>query len=925
MVDVVNIGRYPDDPSADDANVAFAKINDAFNNLEINGQVEDPYASAFGQDTLYIDATNGIYSSIGDVPIKRVLVDLSNTSISDLPALPGNTHAYIETKLSRNTTDNVSKIQVAYGYETADLLVRTKIDTALWSPWKPPVVVPPPVEYPIFSTNVSGLVPKPETSTGFLKHDGSWEEVVIPEVEALTSVEVEGGTSTVSKLVSPANLKLAVETFVVIPTVTDISGNAGTADKLKEAVTINGVSFDGSADIELTAANIPTLNQDTTGNAGSADKLKTPVKINGVDFDGTQDVTVSQDVPVFVGTEAGLVPDRTGSTTDRYLREDGTWTVPPDTDTDTTYALLTKSDAETGTAETANVISAKVLKEAILFHAPTGSGEVTDITGNAGSATKLETPRSINGVYFDGTEDIIIPTGGGEGGEPYILPKATTTVLGGIKVGTGLSVLEDGTLSANPVSITDITGNAATATKLKDAIEINGIVFDGSQSIDIPIPEPETYTLPTATADVLGGIKVGTGLVITDSKLSVDTLNQDTTGNAATATVAQSAGKLTTPIQINGIEFDGSTSIDIDIPEPEAYVLPTATDTVLGGIKIGNGLTITEGTVSVDEVIIPEFNSTESGLVPASGTGNTKYLRQDGTWEVPTDTNTTYDIITSAEVDTGTATSGKLVTAALLKQAVTTHTPTITNITGNAGTATKLANARNINGVSFDGTANIDLPVFTTDKTGLVPARTGSTTTKYLREDGTWVIPTNTTYSAMSAAELTTGTSTTTRSITAKVLRDEFNKYGISNATEAVAGKAKIATTAVAQAGVNDTDIITPLKLANTRHSTWSNKSGMLFNTTYINSSKYEREVAFLSTIGSSVLMTAKVTFTNLTTKIATIVYFGSVSNWSGGIYCGQNFIVPPNTSYKVEIVRSDVLDISIGVTVQFWSERDYV
>ena len=35
----------------------------------------------------------------------------------------------------------------------------------------------------------------------------------------------------------------------------------------------------------------------------------------------------------------------------------------------------------------------------------------------------------------------------------------------------------------------------------------------------------------------------------------------------------------------------------------------------------------------------------------------------------------------------------------------------------------------------------------------------------------------------------------------------------VSNATETVAGKAKIATTAIAQAGVNDTDFLTPKKL----------------------------------------------------------------------------------------------------------------
>lgn len=40
--------------------------------------------------------------------------------------------------------------------------------------------------------------------------------------------------------------------------------------------------------------------------------------------------------------------------------------------------------------------------------------------------------------------------------------------------------------------------------------------------------------------------------------------------------------------------------------------------------------------------IIPAFTSTASGLVPLSGGGTTKYLRADGTWVVPPDTNTVY-------------------------------------------------------------------------------------------------------------------------------------------------------------------------------------------------------------------------------------------------------------------------------------------
>ena len=147
----------------------------------------------------------------------------------------------------------------------------------------------------------------------------------------------------------------------------------------------------------------------------------------------------------------------------------------------------------------------------------------------------------------------------------------------------------------------------------------------------------------------------------------------------------------------------------------------------------------------------------------------------------------------------------------------------------------------------------------------------------------------------------------------------------LPTATESVVGASKVATTAIAQAGVNDTDIITALKLANTRQSVWVNKTGMLFGTTYMNTALYEKEISFLSGIVAGFLLTAKVTFKNLTTNIETIVYFGSVSNWTGGIAASANFTVPPNTSFKIEIVRTDSLSTVVTLAVSQWSERYYV
>ena len=42
--------------------------------------------------------------------------------------------------------------------------------------------------------------------------------------------------------------------------------------------------------------------------------------------------------------------------------------------------------------------------------------------------------------------------GGGSGGEGYTLPPATASTLGGIKVGSGLSVTQDGVLSADGIT-----------------------------------------------------------------------------------------------------------------------------------------------------------------------------------------------------------------------------------------------------------------------------------------------------------------------------------------------------------------------------------------------------------------------------------------------------------------------------------------
>nr|WP_282872961.1 hypothetical protein [Escherichia coli] len=69
---------------------------------------------------------------------------------------------------------------------------------------------------------------------------------------------------------------------------------------MQTARTIGGVSFDGSANIDLPGVN-KTGNQSTTGNAATATKLLTARTINGVSFDGSANISLS---PANIGCPA---------------------------------------------------------------------------------------------------------------------------------------------------------------------------------------------------------------------------------------------------------------------------------------------------------------------------------------------------------------------------------------------------------------------------------------------------------------------------------------------------------------------------------------------------------------------------------------------------------------------------------------------
>ena len=171
-----------------------------------------------------------------------------------------------------------------------------------------------------------------------------------------------------------------------------------------------------------------------------------------------------------------------------------------------------------------------------------------DTTGNAATATALETARTIHGVSFDGTANIDLSE----------VIQDTVGAMVSSNTESGITVAyqdADGTLDFTVGTLNqDTTGNAATATALETARTIHGVSFDGTANIDLTEVVQDTVGA-MFSSNTESGITVDYQDSDGTIDLTVGTLNQNTTGNAATATALETART------IGGVSFDGTANI----------------------------------------------------------------------------------------------------------------------------------------------------------------------------------------------------------------------------------------------------------------------------------------------------------------------------------------------------------------------------
>lgn len=444
-------------------------------------------------------------------------------------------------------------------------------------------------------------------------------------------------------------------------------------------------------------------------------------------------------------------------------------------------------------------------------------------TDNAPTATKLQAARTIalsgavtGSVSSDFGDNVTISTTLANFDASKIasgtisidrLPKAALERLVVVANDTARFALTTATVqSGDTVKVTS-TGKMYL---IKDESKLNSEdgyePYTASQASSVPwsgvTGKPSTFTPPTSSATVLGGIKVGYTTSGKNYKVQLDSsgnayVNVPWTDNNTTYSQATSdnLGLVKIGYSANGknypVALDGNGKMYVNVPwtdtnttytnmgaasasaSGKAGLVPAPAAGAQAKYLRGDGTWQTPPNTTYSNMGGATSSAAGSaGLVPAPTAGKqTSFLRGDGTWVVPT--NTTYakaNTTTLGLVMIGYTENGKNYPVELDSSGKMyvnvpwTDTNTTYGVVGANGSTGLVKNGSTVTNASeYTACPIVDgIPYYKDTNTtyanmeaatasaagaaGLVPAPAAGKQASFLRGDGTWVVPTNTTY-----------------------------------------------------------------------------------------------------------------------------------------------------------------------------------
>ena len=438
-----------------------------------------------------------------------------------------------------------------------------------------------------------------------------------------------------------------------------VSGNFAIFDESGRVVN-GGLSF---ADLRY---ELPTASSSTKGGV----KVGSGLSIS----DDTLSAPVMTAASSTAGGASGLVPAPSAGDNEKFLRGDGSWVVPTDTNTTysaattTTSGLMSASDKsklngiESG-AEVNAIEEIWVDGVAQTITNKKATLDLDDYAKKSDVASVWKRKGSVNSFSN-------LPTNAEEG-DVYNIKTAGGTDGEGIAVKAGDNVVRtsDGKWDV-----------------LAGTVDLSGYVekVTGKQLSTNDFTDAQKNKLNNLASITTAGNNI---------TISGGTIKSANTTYSDASTTASGLMSASDKIKLNGIAASANN-----------YTLPTASSSTKGGVKIGTGLSMSSDTLNATVMTAATSSASgKAGLVPAPAAGKqTSFLRGDGTWVIPTDTNTTYSAAT-------TTTSG-LMSAADKKKL------------NNLASITTAGDNITITNGTISGTANTTYSAATTVSSGLMSA-----------------------------------------------------------------------------------------------------------------------------------------------------------------------------------------------------------
>lgn len=438
---------------------------------------------------------------------------------------------------------------------------------------------------------------------------------------------------------------------------------------------------------------IGTLNQSTTGNAATATALATARTIHGVSFDGTANIDLAEVISDTVGamfssnTETGI--------TVTYQ------------DADNTIDLVVSGVSDT----TGNAATATALETARTIGGTSFDGSANIAVGLAATATALATARTIGGTSFDGTANIAVALAATATEATNVTAVANNTANETVFV-----TFVDGATGTQGIETdTDLTYNPSTG-----LLGFVGVSGTGA----VKVPAGTTGQRPTAAAGQLRyNSTTGKFEGYTDSWGDIGggeatfTLNT-MTGDGSDTTLTMSV----TPASENSIQvyfdgvyqhkdtfsFSGTTLTFSTAPASGVKVEVMVISTVLASTTPGDG-TVTLAKMAQNSIDSPQY---------VDGSIDTAHLADDGITSAKL--AHALDVVTSVSV--GGASNGVILTQGdiALKNGGTRSTVKFYCESNNAHYAQIQAPAHS----AFSGNVTLTLPASTDTLAGIAATQT---------------------------------------------------------------------------------------------------------------------------------------------------------------------------------------------------------